>query len=87
MGLRVPPSASTATTTGQIVRTRRRELGLSQAKLGDAAGLNRNQVTLLETGRRGASMAVLTKLCVPLQGFWAIDEQGIRFIPDNEETT
>ena len=51
---------------GQRVKRRREELGLSQEDLADAADLHRTYVSLLETGKRNASLLTLCKIAVAL---------------------
>lgn len=53
---------SVATRFGRTVRTRREATGLSQEDLADRAGLHRTYVSLIERGRRTASIAVVEKL-------------------------
>jgi len=49
-------------TTGQAIRAARKKAGLSQAKLGDAAGLARNMMTLYENDKVVPSVYVAITL-------------------------
>lgn len=56
------PLSEATTTFGARVRHRRLELGLSQEKLADAAGLHWTFVGQVERGRRNLSLHNLLKL-------------------------
>ena len=49
-------------TLGESVRVRRRQLALSQAELGERAGLHRTYVCDVEHGSRNVSLACIAKL-------------------------
>jgi len=48
------------------LRARREELGLTQAQLGEATGLNQVHISMLEKGARNANLATLAKLAEAL---------------------
>lgn len=52
---------------GRVVRIRREALGISQEDLAARAGLHRTYVSLIERGRRTASLKVVEKLADGLQ--------------------
>jgi transcriptional regulator with XRE-family HTH domain len=51
---------------GRTVRTKRESVGVSQEDLADRAGLHRTYVSLIERGRRTASIAVVERLAKAL---------------------
>ena len=51
---------------GDRVRTRRLELGLSQEKLAERAGLHRNYIGGIEQGRRNVAAHNLVRLAIAL---------------------
>lgn len=55
-------SISVATRFGRTVRTKREATGISQEDLADRAGLHRTYVSMIERGRRTASIAVVERL-------------------------
>lgn len=52
---------------GAAVRARRRDLGLSQADLAEAARLHEVQISRVETGAANVSMATIAALAVALE--------------------
>lgn len=52
---------------GARVRTQRLSLGLSQEKLAERAGLNRNYIGGIEQGRRNVATVNLVRLAVALK--------------------
>ena len=52
---------------GEVLRTVRKQRGLSQEKLALEAEVERNYVSLIELGRNSPSMRVLFKLCKVLE--------------------
>jgi transcriptional regulator with XRE-family HTH domain len=55
-----------AATFGAVLRERREAAGISQEQLADRAGLHRTYVSLIERGRRTASIEVVRKLAKAL---------------------
>ena len=51
---------------GAVVRGRREAAGYSQEELAERAGLHRTYVSLIERGRRTASIATLERLAAAL---------------------
>ena len=51
---------------GQVLRGLRKRQGLSQEKLAQEAGAERNYISLLELGRNSASLKMIFKLAVAL---------------------
>jgi transcriptional regulator with XRE-family HTH domain len=51
---------------GNLIRRRRKDLGLGQEALADKAGLHRTHVSLLERGKRMPTLAVVQKLAAAL---------------------
>ena len=51
---------------GEAVRTRRRELGLTQERLAERAGLHRVYVAEVELGKRNVSLVNIERLAVAL---------------------
>jgi transcriptional regulator with XRE-family HTH domain len=49
------------------VRKRRAELGLSQEALGDAAGLHRTEISLLERGAREPRLTTIVRIARALR--------------------
>lgn len=47
---------------GQRIGQRRRAIGLSQDKVAELSGLHRNQISLLEQGRRDPRVSTLRKV-------------------------
>ncbi len=64
---RKPPVSAAAVAFGQRVRDRRTELGLSQERLADAAGLHWTFVGQVERGRRNLSLHNILKLAEGLE--------------------
>lgn len=52
---------------GQVVRSRRRALGVSQERLAELAGLHRTYISLLERGLRTPSLDVIAKVAAALE--------------------
>lgn len=52
---------------GHAIRTRRRELGLSQEELAERAGLHRTYIADIERGERNVSLENIAKLALALQ--------------------
>lgn len=52
---------------GQVLRAERKRAGLTQEKLGFAAGLERNYISMLELGQRQPTLGSLFKLAGALQ--------------------
>ena len=52
---------------GEVVRARRREIGISQATLAERASLDRTYVSSIERGKRNPTLPVLVLLSVGLQ--------------------
>lgn len=52
---------------GQVLRAERNRAGLTQEKLGFAAGLERNYISMLELGQRQPTLSSLFKLAGALQ--------------------
>lgn len=61
-----PPSPSLAAAFGDVVRELRRERGLSQEKLGFAAGVDRNFISILELGQQVPSLNSVFKVATGL---------------------
>lgn len=57
---------------GRCIRSRRREMGWSQAQLAGKLCVHRNSIVAWEAGRRDLPAAVLYRLCEELdvKGFW-----------------
>lgn len=55
------------TAFGKVLRRIRKEQNLSQEKLAFMSGLDRTYISLLERGKRNASLATLFALGVPLK--------------------
>jgi transcriptional regulator with XRE-family HTH domain len=51
---------------GAVIRKQREALGMSQEELGDTAGLHRTYISLLERGRRSASIETILRLAKAL---------------------
>jgi transcriptional regulator with XRE-family HTH domain len=51
-----------AVTFGAVLRERREAAGISQEQLADRAGLHRTYVSLIERGKRTASIEVVRKV-------------------------
>jgi transcriptional regulator with XRE-family HTH domain len=62
-----PPISDAAATFGRRVRHRRDELGLSQEKLADAAGLHGTFVGQVERGQRNLTLHNILKLAAALR--------------------
>lgn len=54
-------------TFGLSIRRRRETLGMSQEELADEANLHRTYISLIERGRRGASIDTIIKLAKALR--------------------
>ena len=52
---------------GEVIRARRKEMGLGQEALADKAGIHRTHVSLLERGLRMPSLGVIKKLADALE--------------------
>jgi transcriptional regulator with XRE-family HTH domain len=52
---------------GDIIRRRRKEIGLGQEAYADKAGLHRTHVSLIERGQRMPSLLVIKKLAAGLE--------------------
>jgi transcriptional regulator with XRE-family HTH domain len=52
---------------GQVLRRRRKRLGLSQEVLGFESGLERNYISMLELGQRVPSLTTVLKLSSALR--------------------
>lgn len=53
-------------TFGAVLRERREAAGISQEQLADRAGLHRTYVSLIERGKRTASIEVVRKVAAAL---------------------
>lgn len=60
---------------GQVVAARRLERRLTQKQLAEKAGITINFLSLIETGRRGASMEVLERLAKILKARWIMEDR------------
>jgi transcriptional regulator with XRE-family HTH domain len=52
---------------GDVLRTRREDLGLSQDELGHLAGLHRTYIGSVERGERNVTLGSLITICSALQ--------------------
>ncbi|MGN0679248.1 MAG: helix-turn-helix domain-containing protein [Oscillospiraceae bacterium] len=52
--------------TGKIIQTRRTELGLTRAQLGEKIGKSENSIKKYETGNIDIPFSVLKEICVAL---------------------
>ena len=59
-------SGPVAVRFGRVVRAKREALGISQEDLADRAGLHRTYVSLIERGKRTASIATVEQLATAL---------------------
>lgn len=55
-----------ASTFGSVLREKREAAGISQEQLADRAGLHRTYVSLIERGKRTASIEVLRRVASAL---------------------
>jgi len=55
-----------AATFGAVLREKRLEAGISQEQLADRAGLHRTYVSLIERGKRTASIEVVRRVAAAL---------------------
>ena len=55
-----------ASTFGAVLREKRQEAGISQEQLADRAGLHRTYVSLIERGKRTASIEVVRRVASAL---------------------
>jgi transcriptional regulator with XRE-family HTH domain len=55
-----------AATFGSVLREKREEAGISQEELADRAGLHRTYVSLIERGKRTASIEVVRRVASAL---------------------
>lgn len=55
-----------AATFGAVLREKRQEAGISQEQLADRAGLHRTYVSLIERGKRTASIEVVRRVASAL---------------------
>lgn len=55
-----------AATFGAVLREKREEAGISQEQLADRAGLHRTYVSLIERGKRTASIEVVRRVALAL---------------------
>lgn len=73
-----PPISDAAAEFGRRVRARREQLGLSQEKLADVAGLHWTFVGQVERGRRNLSLHNILKLAEAVRADPAELIQGLR---------
>lgn len=66
---------------GKRIRSRRRELGLSQEALAHEANLDRSYVGRIERGEHNLTFAALVKLCRAMQCDVATLTQGLPPMP------
>ncbi|MRX08130.1 helix-turn-helix domain-containing protein [Pseudoduganella sp. FT25W] len=75
---------------GQVLRSLRREAGLSQEQLALTAEVERNYVSLIERGVNQPSIRVLYKLadalCIPASQMLVLVERKMREASDAERT-
>ena len=70
---------------GKNVSDRRRELGLSQEKLGEMAGLHRTYVGAIERGERNVSLANIVRIAAALEVEPATLLDGVHRCPPTME--
>lgn len=47
----------------EVIRTRRRELGITQQQLGDILGVKRQYISMVEQQKKVPTIATLVRLC------------------------
>jgi HTH-type transcriptional regulator / antitoxin HipB len=60
------PALRTPSDIGALIRARRRELGLDQAKLAEMAGVSRLWISQLEGGKPGAGLGLVLRTLAAL---------------------
>lgn len=55
---------------GQAVERRRRALGLTQAKLAEAAGISRAEIQFIENAKRRETLQTIRRCCWALGDIW-----------------
>ena len=52
---------------GRVLRHKREELGISQEKLAELAGVDRSYVSILERGLKSPTVETLERICTALE--------------------
>lgn len=72
----MPQLARTPRQLGNLVRQARKDRGLSQARLGERAGLRQETISLIENGNPATRLDTLLKVLAALDLEFRIDARG-----------